>query len=187
VDSLILIDCFNDAWFAGQSWAVRIGARAALATRRAGLHCGEAVGLGPRAGARHLRRRLEVVIENRRERRAQRDFERTAQQRTLQTADPAAAGRANRAAARAWAPRPYDGRVILMAGAEARAGVYAAPLMGWAALLRGEVESETMPDRLRGLLCEPTIRGVAQRVSTEVARIGEGLRIEPERDPPAVA
>lgn len=187
VDSLILIDCFNDAWFTGQSWAVRIGARAALATRRAGLHCGEAVRLGPRAGARHLRRRLQVVIENRRERQAQRDFERLAQPGNPCPADPAAAGRANRAAARAWAPRPYDGRVILMAGAEARAGVYAAPLMGWAALLRGEVESETAPDGLRGLLCEPTIRGVARRVSTEAARIGEGLRIEPERDPPAVA
>ena len=70
-----------------------------------------------------------------------------------------------------------------MAGAEPRAGVYPAPLLGWAGLLRGDVEVDTVPDQLRGMLAEPAVRALRQRQRqrTRVERVP--AKVEMHRPP----
>ena len=176
VELLVLLECFNDRWLVGQSFPGRAWARTALVTRRAAYHFARALRLGPRGGWEYFIKRLaaaKAVLEGAQR---EREFERLAELGRPLPAELSRAGFANRAAARDWIPTAYDGRVVLLGGAEPRAGSYAARCMGWAGLLQGEVVCALFSDELKGLFAEPAVHQVAQRLAQEINRVSSPVR-----------
>ena len=172
VEALLLLECFNDRWLADQSFPVRVWARTALAVRRASFHSATVVRLEPRAGWEYFKRRIAAAIATREDAHGQRRFDRLVESGEPLPTGFSQAGFAGRAAARDWTPKSYDGRVVLLGGSEPRAGHYDAPWMGWAELLRGEVECAVFTDELKGLLAEPALHRVAERFVQEIDRVG---------------
>jgi aspartate racemase len=176
VELLVLLECFNDRWLVGQSFPGRAWAQTALVARRAAYHLARAVRLGPLIGWEYFIKRLAVAKAVLDGARRQREFEQLAEMGRPLSAELSKAGFANRAATRAWIPTAYDGRVVLLGGAEPRAGFYAARCMGWAGLLQGEVVCALFSDELRGLFAEPAVHQVARRLAQEINRVGSPIR-----------
>lgn len=168
VQSLILLECFNSRWLASQSLPARLRAQAGLAARRAAFHALAVLRLLPRGAWDHIRRRVEALAAARHEALLQQQFDRIAQSGQPIPPECREPAFANRAAERAWTPQPYPGRVLLIAGAEPRAGQYYAPLLGWATLLCGPATCLLIPDHLHGVLAKPTVHRVAQHLLEEI-------------------
>lgn len=171
VSTLVMLECFNGRWLEEQPPAARWRARAELAWRRARFHVSRMAGPGPRGGLAHLQARAAKAAAVYVDSRGQRRFDRLSGARPAMPDGWVAAGYANRVAARAWRPQPYDGRVVLLGGAEPRAGQYEAPLMGWAEHLRGEVECRFLSDDLQGLLSPGPVRAVAEHLAGALAQL----------------
>jgi acyl-CoA synthetase (AMP-forming)/AMP-acid ligase II/thioesterase domain-containing protein len=139
VPHLTLIESFHPQWMRDQSVTRRAWIRVAHLFRRARFHAGNLVGgTSPLA---YVRQRYARLQRDRRE--------------------DAAQALANRASVRAYRPRVYRGRVLIVAPTDPRAGRYPAPLLGWRGLIAGPVENVAVSDRLQGLLREPAVVEVA--------------------------
>ena len=167
VPVLAMLDCYHDIWIRGQPAAGPLPQRLGRLGRRMVSRLRTVARLGPAGSLRYLRERVSAAWEDTRQSSQLRKVLRHARQGRPLPEDLRQPGLAGQAAVSRYAPRPYRGRALLLAGTTAtarRAGAGSLPLMGWDGLLVGEVETETIASDYRGLLAEPAVAAVARRL-----------------------
>lgn len=163
VELLALIECVRESWTDEQPWTSRAADWLRHLSRRGAYH-GRLLA-DENAGGRYLLSRARAVLHDWRESAQQHAFDRHLERSAPLPEELRQVRFANRRAALAWRPVPYAGRTLLFAPADPRAGFFDAPMLGWQGYLRGETEVIRLSDGLRGLLSEPVVAAIAERLS----------------------
>jgi thioesterase domain-containing protein/acyl carrier protein len=155
---LVMVDAFNRAWWRHAPRSSQLGHELRLIARRGVFHLGRLARLPATERRAYLGERLRAFTRRASEDARQHAYEHALAART----PPADLLAASRVACERYEPTPLSGDVVLIRGAEPRAGQYAVPAMGWAGLIRGQARVYEVPDLLRGLLSEPAVSRVAE-------------------------
>jgi amino acid adenylation domain-containing protein len=75
-----------------------------------------------------------------------------------------------------YKPRPYHGQVLLVRTSKQPLGIYSDPTLGWGELLAGDVELQEVPGHLIGLLIEPRVQLVAEKLRAGIAKAQHRIR-----------
>ncbi len=74
-------------------------------------------------------------------------------------------GRLHRKAIEAWAPRPYQGKVVVFRASKQMSGLVADKNLGWQAVFNGNLEVREVPGHQQTLLLEPNVARLASDLS----------------------
>jgi amino acid adenylation domain-containing protein len=171
VTLLAMLECFNRQWSSNLTATSLLRHKLSHLVRRGALHLRGLARGGPTGAFDYLRERGRAVASHRNERAEQRAFDECIREGRPLPVRLRRARYANHAAAKSYAPRPYDGPALLLRASDPRAGQYPVPLMGWEGLLVGEVEIHDISDNLKGLLAEPVVREVAHHLGLAIASV----------------